>query len=98
MKRKPRVGEYICRCGAYKFPHRMMGGDCDGGALVERTFETQMWGACRDCMMREEAEDQDGCKVWKCQVLEGRDTLMQCPELQEHVRFNEIKLYGVNKP
>ena len=52
MKRKRRVGEVICRCGAYRFPHRMMGGRCDGGALVYKTFEEQAWGSCRDCHFR----------------------------------------------
>mgnify|MGYP003621682021 CR=1 FL=1 len=60
MKRKRRAGEVICRCGAYKWPHRMMGGRCDGGALVYKTFEEQAWGSCRDCHFR---IDDDGHPV-----------------------------------
>lgn len=71
----------------------MMGGRCDGGALVFQTFEEQLWGTCRGCMMLEEIDGE-----MKCQVVEGRDTTMRCPALQDHVGYHEIKLYGVNKP
>lgn len=94
MKRKVRVGERVCRCGAYKFPHREMGGNCDGGAFVYRHFEQQIWGDCRDCHFREHREED--CVI-ECQVLEGRDEVIECPALQEHIRYHEIKLYGVNK-
>lgn len=95
MSRKRRVGEYVCRCGAYRFPHRMMGGRCDGGAFVADTFENQKWGACRDCTMCEFVPEEGENR---CQVLDGRDTTMQCPELAEHVRYEGIKLYGINRP
>lgn len=74
----------------------MLGGRCNGGALVHDTFENQIYGACRDCMLREEIEDYDGPAI-KCQVVEGREDPQECPELQEHIRVNEIKLYGANK-
>lgn len=96
-RRKRRIGEYVCRCGAYKFPHRMMGGRCNGGALVSDTFDNQMWGTCRDCMLRETIEEYDGPAI-KCQVVEGREELIECPALQEFIQYHEIKLYGVNKP
>jgi hypothetical protein len=95
-RRKRRKGEYVCRCGAYKFPHRMMGGRCNGGALVDDTFNTQMYGACRDCMLREEIEDFAGPAI-KCQVLEGREELQECPALQEFIQYHEIIIHGVNK-
>ena len=31
-----------------------------------------------------------------CQVLEGQDKVIYCPELQEVIRYNEVRLYGVN--
>lgn len=89
--RKRRLGEVVCRCGAYKFPHRMMGGNCNGWSMVYDTFQTQLYGACRGCTMLDE---QEGVMV--CQVVEGQDTTVQCPELQEVIRYNEIRLYGVN--
>ena len=68
-----------------------MGGRCDGGALVYKTFEEQMHGSCRDChfLITEEYPHH-------CQVLEGQDKIIHCPELQEFIRYNEIRLYGEN--
>ena len=68
-----------------------MGGLCDGGAFVYKTFEEQMHGSCRDChfLITEEYPHH-------CQVLEGQDKIIHCPELQEHIRYNEIRLYGEN--
>ena len=56
----------------------MMGGRCDGGALVYKTFEEQAWGSCRDCHFRIDDDDQP----LHCQVLEGQDKVIHCPELQ----------------
>jgi hypothetical protein len=95
MSRKARRGEVVCRCGAYRFPHRMMGGRCDGGAFVDKLFAEQMYGACRDCMFREYVEEEG---AMLCQVLQGRETTMQCPELESFVSHEGIKLYGVNRP
>lgn len=50
-----------------------------------------MYGACRDCHFRVE-EDH----VVKCQVVEGQDKVIYCPELQAHIQYNEIRLYGEN--
>lgn len=83
--RKRRPGEEVCRCGAYRFPHRMMGGKCDGGAFIEAVFELRR--DCRDCHFLDGHE---------CEVLQGRETNMRCPALEEHVRYHGIKLYGVN--
>lgn len=95
MKRKRRPGEVVCRCGAYRFPHRMMGGACDGGALVERTFEAQVWGDCRDCV---HVEIDEETTERRCQVLEGREALLNCPALADTIRYEGVKLYGVNRP
>jgi len=89
-RRKRRSGEVNCTCGAYPFVHRMMGGDCNGAAFIREVFEMQMYGACRDCHFR--TED------FQCEVLEGQDATTQCPELQEHIRYHGIKLYGMAKP
>jgi hypothetical protein len=37
--RKKRKEEDICRCQAYKFPHRFGGGNCDGKQIAESCFE-----------------------------------------------------------
>src|SRR5690242_7037254 len=85
MKRKHRKGEVVCRCGAYGFPHRMMGGACSGGAFVETTREAMR--ECKGCTFDDEGE---------CQVVQGRDTTVQCPALQDFIRYHDIRLYGVN--
>lgn len=95
MKRKRRKGEVTCRCGAYKFPHRMMGGQCEGGAFVAKLFADQVWGSCRDCILR--VEPEDGGEI-HCQVLSGQEPSVRCPELIDFIRYESIKLYGINKP
>ena len=34
--------------------------------------------------------------MMECQVLEGLESTVQCPELQEFLRYESIRLYGVN--
>lgn len=84
--RKRRIGEVVCRCAAYRFPHRQMGGQCTGGQFVEDTFETRR--ACRDCTFLDKHT---------CQVVDGQEPYKRCPALEEHIRFNGIRIYGVNK-
>lgn len=88
MKRKRRDGEVICRCRAYKFPHRMLGGRCDGALFVEQTHER--WVECKGCMLL----DDDG---YSCQVIMGLEPPDMCPALQEFERYEGIKRYGMNK-
>lgn len=64
-----------------------MGGKCNGGALVERTFERNV--ECRDCLAFERDE-------FRCQALDGRERLTACPALQEFIHNHEIRLYGAN--
>lgn len=94
-KRERRIGEVVCRCGAYRFPHRMMGGNCNGGHIVAETFEKQMWGDCRDCPCYAVDEERG---VIECQALEGTEAIRECPALIDFIRYEGIKLYGVNKP
>jgi hypothetical protein len=97
-KRKRRTGEVTCRCHVYRFPHRMMGGRCDGGAYVATTFDNQMYGSCRDCFFRVEREDDNEGYVIECQVVQGTDEMRHCPALQEFIAFHEIRLYGIHTP
>lgn len=97
MKRPHRHGEITCACGAYRFPHRMMGGACKGGAWVGGYFERELYGACRDCHLRDVCETSDGIEV-RCQAIDGQEPLTACPGLAELVRFEGIRLYGMNKP
>lgn len=96
MKRKRRVGEVICRCAAYTFPHRMLGGECKGGAFVRTFWESHQHDKCADCLLRE-TRDCGTHEELACQALEGREPYTACPELDEHIRYNDIKLYGANR-
>lgn len=69
-----------------------MGGRCDGGLFVEQFFEREIYGECRDCHLRVEVE-----YGVECQALQGLEPSLQCPALQEHIRYHGIKLYGRNK-
>ena len=75
----------------------MMGGRCDGGALVGATFDEQMHGTCRDCFFRVEREDEHEGYVIECQVIQGQDEIKHCPALQEFIAFHEIPLYGIHR-
>ena len=90
MKRKHRDGEVVCRCRAYPFPHRMLGGFCTGMAFVLKFFDAQCWGECRGCMLFE--NEGDGC-----QVIQGKEPALQCSGLQEYVDYERIRLYGRNR-
>jgi hypothetical protein len=94
MSRKRRPGEIVCRCAVYTFPHRMMGGRCNGGAYVDSTWEEKQYTDCRDCI-HYEVDEVEGLR---CKVLHGGEAIMECPALVEHVRYEGIKLYGVNAP
>lgn len=85
MKRKPRRGEVVCRCGAYKFPHRQFGGWCDGMIIVGQVFDSYH-RSCRDCHLLDTSEGRE------CEVLQGREPATMCPEVQEYIQFNEIRL------
>lgn len=85
MKRKPRKGEYVCRCYAYKFPHRFGGGRCKGRNIVEDYWEAHYGtGDCSNCISYEEGI---------CQVVDGQEEVTECPVWQEFVSYEEIKIY-----
>lgn len=85
MKRKARKGEFVCRCGAYKFPHRFTGGRCSGYYLVSEYWDTH-WGsgACKTC---------NSCNEGSCDVFDGREVVGECEAFQEFIRVNEIVVY-----
>lgn len=96
MSRKKRAGEVVCGCGAYPFPHRMMGGACNGGAFVDRVWESHQCDKCQACVLFDTAQTDDGIQ-FVCQVLSGQEPYTACPELEEKIQFDGIKLYGVNR-
>ncbi len=86
VRRKPRKGEHVCRCPAYRFPHRFGGGKCTGFHVVAQQWYTFFGlGACENCI-----SNSDG----SCQIVEGRESEKECPVFQELVDFEEIRLLG----
>ena len=84
-KRKRREGEDICHCSAYGFPHRLLGGRCNAGIFIQEFFDTNQCGACRGCNAFD-AQD------WVCEVLVGKETVLSCEGLADHIRYLDIKL------
>ena len=75
--------EVLCKCNAYAYPHRFGSGACNGLSLVEYVWNK---GLCGDCRFR----DFDGWSGHpECQVLSGREDLIECEQLQEFLRANE---------
>lgn len=86
--RKPRKGELICTCGAYRFPHRFGGGRCTGFYIVEQYWENHYGsGDCTHCNSCNRTE-----AVPYCEVVTGGESVRECPVWQEFTRFNEVKL------
>jgi hypothetical protein len=87
--RKPRRGEHVCRCPAYRFPHRFGGGRCTGVSVADE-YWSMHWGGgeCRTCVLND-----DGV----CQVLSGTERANECVVFQDFVHVNEIILLGKNK-
>ena len=81
-KRKHREYEKTCNCRAYKFPHRMLGGRCEGLAIVINHYNSDN-NDCADCVSR----DDD----YSCQVIEGREDTQHASCMQEFIRYEGIK-------
>jgi hypothetical protein len=81
-RRKPTY-EVRCSCTAYKYPHRFGSGACNGYSLVEYFWENLKCGDCRH-------KDFNGMQgIPSCQVLNGREKIVYCEQLQEFLRENE---------
>lgn len=90
-RKKLAKGEYTCKCGAYKFPHRFGGGKCTGRWIVRNTWE-EYDGFGQSCMQCNSRNDTDGIPY--CEVLEGLEDVYLCPEWDEFVNYHEIKIYA----
>lgn len=85
-KRLSRVGEVICRCDAYKFPHRLIGGRCNGYDFVEKLWETTYGsGVCSDCGNLTTREGYT-----QCEVVHGGEKPRHCPQLSEYLDYEEV--------
>lgn len=62
-KRKRPWNYYTCRCGAYKFPHRMNGGKCSEDFRQEEAELDRMCGPC--------GGSGGGEGYWRCPYCAG---------------------------
>lgn len=83
MQRRVRR-QITCRCGAYLFPHRLLGGRCTGKNLVYDYFYS-FRRECTECAMN--------CSGG-CQVVDGLEPPWVCPILADDLHRNEIPLTG----
>jgi hypothetical protein len=74
----------VCRCGAYKFPHRMFAGRCRPQEWVERFFDLSK-RECSNCVHLDGVE---------CQVVTGIEQSLHCPEVRDVIRFHGITLFA----
>lgn len=71
----------------------MMGGFCNGRSHVATVFEKQQYGECRSCPLLEQTDEGNVCRA-----LDGGEPVMECEALQDRIRYEGIKLYGMNRP
>lgn len=72
--------QITCRCGAYKFPHRLNGGQCTGSHWAELYFYTVRV----DC---------DGCISncgSHCEVATGQESIDECQAVHEALRSGDV--------
>lgn len=88
MKRN-RVGEFVCNCKAYKFPHRFSGGRCKGEFVISEYWNAH-WGSgqCCKCGLNNKT---DGAK--ECEVLNGQESVSSCNVWLDFVERKEIRVY-----
>lgn len=88
MPRRKRIGEYTCKCDAYRFPHRFGGGRCRGLWVAEKAWELchGFTGICGSCIHANTDE------LPYCEVLAGQERLRHCQAWQEFVAENEIPI------
>jgi len=69
--------QVICRCNAYRFPHRLGGGRCSGLLWADsyNKHERDLCGSCNS--------NVNGI----CEVAEGIESIRECEGFQEHLRM-----------
>lgn len=74
----------VCRCDAYRFPHRQFSGRCSLQRWVDQFYEPYR-KECSSCVHT---------ALHDCQVVQGVEQPAHCPELREYIRYEGIVLYG----
>lgn len=78
----------ICRCTAYRFPHRFMSGDCTGWQVLELVMENHgdvCLNGCSNC--REDGDGWTEPRMISCVLFEGdkQGEPDDCPGLSYYV-------------
>ncbi len=72
-----------CECGTYDFPHRLMGGDCNGRGFVREVYENTSSDECDFCALNKNGAG--------CEIVDGIEEARECPALQAYVDSYGIK-------
>ncbi len=81
---RDRSHEYVCKCDAYEFPHRMFGGRCTGqGYADEYWLEHYGSGLCRQC-------NSFNSDDMTCDVYDMLEKPIECDAIQDLINTYEI--------
>jgi len=74
-----------CKCKAYTFPHRLVGGKCTGEGWVEHYFNFGDKTFCNDCPWHSIDKEYD---IDFCRIIEGDEGFVptECPALLSQLR------------
>jgi hypothetical protein len=78
-RKRKRQFQVTCRCSAYKFPHRIGGGRCNGSAWAE-CYHIYVQDDCAFC----NHNNNGTCEVWT-----GQEPIKECQAF-EAAMFNEV--------
>lgn len=71
--------QVTCRCSAYDFPHRFLGGACNGMNIVEANCGGNL---CQHCHLMNNG----------CEVLKGQESPRECAYVLDFAEYHEVKL------
>jgi hypothetical protein len=72
-RKRNRKFEIVCKCGAYKFPHRMTGGRCTGARWAEQEWLNGNRD-CKHCVCNAGSH---------CEVAEGQERIDNCRAFED---------------
>jgi len=77
--------QITCICGAYKFPHRLGGGKCDGNNWV-KSYKELDGRNCEFCnSFNSGFSGAGGSRRNTCDVIEQLETFLVCEGYQEYL-------------
>ncbi len=97
-RRKKRRGEVVCRCIAYRFPHRFSGGRCTGIEICRQAVDSGH-RECVGCLHFEVVDyiSEDSMSRSPCAIVNGQENPLACPIVAEFVGYAEARVLGCRK-